>query len=446
MSIEREVVIIGAGVSGLACAERLERASVDFLVLEAKARIGGRVLTDHSLAGGHPLEIGAFYIHGKRVVTHAWVRDAGLRTRRMPVLQRGRFWIDGRLARFPYLMLPFHPTFGLRAFYQAAYRLPKAMERYQGPDLSLADFLDRADALPGARSLVTILRAHAAAADADEVGVRGPAEEDALAMEAFGYSNYQILEGYSDLLVRRAASLRDRIRLNTKVTRVERSSVRVRIAAITPEGEEEYRAKRVVVTLPLGVLKANAVAFDPPLPESKRRAIEAVAFGHAMAIQMRLKEGNLTERLGDFGLLWGGGASTFHRPFVSLRGRPEILAAFVVGREADHRARLRDEEAIAATLEELHSILPVGIQEGIVDAIVVQRWSADPDVLGGYTFLPPNVGVKERRALAEPVDAVLFFAGEATHTRGESATVHGAIETGYRAADETLRSLRAAAA
>jgi len=446
MPIEHEVVILGAGVSGLACAERLARASVDFLVLEAKPRIGGRVLTDYSLADGHPIEVGAFYIHGKRVVTHAWVRDAGLRTRRVPVLQRGRFWIDGRHARFPYLMLPFHPTFGLRAFYQAAYALPKAMERYRGPDLSLAEFLDRVDALPGARSLVTILRAHAAAADADEVGVRGPSEEDALATESFGYSNYQILEGYSDLVARRAASLRDRIRLNTKVTRVERNSARVRIEALTPEGPEEFRAKRVVVTLPLGVLKADAVAFDPPLPDSKRRAIEAIAFGHAMSIQMRLREGNLTRRLGDFGLMWGGGASTFHRPFVALRGRPEILAAFVVGREADRRARLRDDEAIAATLEELHAILPAGTREGILDAHLVQRWSADPDVLGGYTFLPPHVGVRERRALAEPVDGVLFFAGEATHTRGESATVHGAIETGYRAAGETLRSLRAEAA
>ncbi len=96
------------------------------------------------------------------------------------------------------------------------------------------------------------------------------------------------------------------------------------------------------------------------------------------------------------------------------------------------------------TLEELQAIVPPSARVGEIDAFACSRWPVHPFVQGGYSFLPPGGTVQHRRDLAAPVDGVLFFAGEATHTHGEPATVHGAIETGYRAADEVIQSLRTA--
>lgn len=442
----REVVVVGAGMAGLACAERLSKASVDFVVLEAADRIGGRVLTDHSVAEGRPLEIGALMIHGKHACTHRWVEECGLHARSIPTFKRARWWRDGRYTKYPWMLLPFHPTFGPRAFYQAVYSLPKKMARFPGPDLSLADWLDRVGALPGARQIVTLLQAHAAAAEPDEVGVMGPANEATLAEEEFGYNNFQLVEGYSELLARRSVPLRERIRLGTRVTGIRRSSNDVRVEAVGGDGKpaQEIRAKRVVVALPLGILKAGVVAFEPPLSVAKRRAIEVIAFGDAMALQMRLKGGNLMERLGDFSTLWGGTPSTFHRPYVAARDPPRTLAAFITGKEARGRSAMGDAELLQVTIEELEMILPSNVQVGEVEAMAVGRWPTDPFIRGGYTFLPPHATVDHRKDLATPEDGVLFFAGEATHTHGEPATVHGAIETGYRAADEVLASLRGA--
>lgn len=213
--------------------------------------------------------------------------------------------------------------------------------------------------------------------------------------------------------------------------------------AIGPDGGlEEFGGKRAVVTLPLGVLKAETVAFDPPLPDEKREAIRRIGFGDALVVQLRLGGGNLGRRLGDFGILWGETASTFHRPFVALRGSPDVLTAFTVGWAARQRHALEDAELVSETLEELRSILPSGVDPGTPEAWAIGRWTSDPHVRGGYSFLPPDAGLAHRRALAAPVDGVIFFAGEATHHGGEAATVHGAIETGHRAADEVLRSLR----
>lgn len=440
---EHDVAIIGAGVAGLACAQRLQEAGLDFLVLEAANRIGGRVQTDYTLGAGRPFEIGALMIHGKRVVTHSWLSELGVRARPLPTTRRARFWRNGRIERLPLAGNLLHRTIGVRAFYQGAFTLPKRFVSYDGPDLNLAEWLDRQHALPGAKLLVHLLYAHASAADIDAIGVRGPAEESALADEEFGYTNFQVVEGYDALISRRAAPLVDRIRLETRVTAVRSSGRGARIETVDRNGEEgALRAKRVVVTLPLGVLKSDAVLFDPPLPERKRAAIRAIAFGDAMVVLLRLRGDNLAERLGDFGLLWGEGPTSFHRPYVATRDPPSILDGFVIGREARRRATLSEKEIVDLTVGDLQAIVPPSVHVGQVDAFACSRWPVHPFSRGGYSFLPPGASLQHRRDLAEPVDGVLFFAGEATHTQGEAATVHGAIETGYRAAAEVTQSPR----
>ncbi len=440
-----DVVVIGAGAAGLACAQRLQAAAVDFVVLEAADRVGGRIRTDFALGGGRPFEIGALMVHGRHVVTHRWLQEFGLRARPLPTTKRARFWRNGRVERLPLPANLLHRTIGLRAFYQGAYALPKRLVTYDGPDVSLARWLERQDALPGGKLLVSLLYAHASAADDDQLGVCGPAEETALAAEEFGYRNFQVVEGYDTLISRRAAPLRDRIRLNTRVTAVRRGSRGVVLETMGADGlEDEGRARRVVVTLPLGVLKSDAVVFDPPLPEAKRNAIRSIAFGDAMVILLRLRDSDLPRRLGDFGLLWGQGPTSFHRPYVGTRNPPDILDGFLVGREAARRAGLPDREVQELTLAELQAIVPPSVRVGRVNGFACSRWPVHPFVRGGYSFLPPGGRVSHRRELAAPVDGVLFFAGVATHAEGEPATVHGAIETGYRAAAEVLESLRSA--
>ena len=440
---EHDVVVIGAGMAGLACAQRLQEARVDFLVLEAADRVGGRVQTDYAMGRGRPFEIGALMIHGKRVVTHAWLQEFGLHARPLPTVKRARFYRNGRVERIPWPSNLLHHTIGIRAFYQGAFTLPKRFVAYDGPDLSLADWLDRQDALPGARLLINLLYAHASAADADALGVLGPAEESSLAEEEFGYSNFQLVEGYEALLSRRTASLADRVRLKTRVTAVHRTGTGLRLETRNERGDAgEVRAKRAVVTLPLGILKSGAVVFDPPLPETKRAAIQAIAFGDAMVILLRLKDSDLARRLGDFGLLWGEGPTSFHRPYVATRDPPDILDGFLVGRDARKRAALSGQDILEITLEELRAVVPPSVHVGRVEAFTCSRWPVHPLIQGGYSFLPPGGRVQHRRDLAAPVDGMLFFAGEATHTKGEPATVHGAIETGYRAAAEAIQSLR----
>jgi monoamine oxidase len=440
--VKFDAVVVGAGFAGLSAARRLAQANLRVRVLEASDRVGGRARTDYTLAGV-PLELGAQMVHGRRAATHAWIHRTGLHSRPLPVAQRSRLVVDRRVASYPWLALPFHPVVGTRATWAGLRRVPAELAAVTTPDRSLDDFLSERRLAPATRLLVTLLHAHAAAVDPEAIGVVGPAEEARVAREPFGFRNFRLVEGYSALAERAAAELGDRVQLGTPVTEIDYANPGVRLRATSPAGQlSEYSAAAAIVTVPLGVLRADRIAFDPPLPEAKRAAIVRIGFADAFAVQLKVQGGAWRSRLGDFSLVWGGTPSSFLRPRVGLGETPELLTGFTVGREARRRAGLSDAELVEATREEWADLLPGGVRLGAIDGSRVHRWPIDPCTLGAYSFLPPGTGLADRRALAAPVGERLYFAGEATEFNGHAATVDGAIESGERAADELLAALR----
>jgi len=435
-------IVIGAGFAGLAAAECLRAAGRRYLVLEATDHVGGRARSGKSLGAARPNELGALMIHGRTATTHDMARRYGLAVRPLPVLRRTCFAYHRRIGRYPWFALPFHPAVGTRAAIAGYRTIPRALLEYGGPDRSLAALEDEWHVSERARLLVELLHSHTYATDPDQVGVRGSAEEDRAAGETYFFHNFQIVEGYSALARRVAEGLGPVFRFGRNVTHVLRTEETVRVRARTSDGEEEeYVAPTAVITIPLGVLKAGAVEFDPPLPESKRRAIRRIGFGEGYALSMRLNGGTMRSRLGNFSLLWGGTASTFYRPTVGLRSPVEVLTAFTVGREARRRANLDRDGLIAATVAEWAEVVPDGVTLGNIEESDVHLWSLDPWTRGAYSYLPPGASLADRRELSNPVDGRLFFAGEATNLTGESGTVSGAIASGQRAAGEVLQSL-----
>jgi len=223
------------------------------------------------------------------------------------------------------------------------------------------------------------------------------------------------------------------IRLNHICTHVDYGTNGIHIQS----NMGEFVARKSVISLPLGVLKAGKVSFSPELPSGKQRAIEALGFGVLNKVFLEFpnifweKEAHL---LGYISKEKGRFSEWLN--FVPLINEP-ILLAFNAGTFGLEIEDWSDAEIIELAMHTLKSIYGNGIPSPINQ--IITRWGKDPFSLGSYSSINKNASPAHYESLATSVDSQLYFAGEATH-RNHPSTVHGAYLSGLRAAKEIINS------
>jgi monoamine oxidase len=197
-----------------------------------------------------------------------------------------------------------------------------------------------------------------------------------------------------------------------------------------------YGARKIFVTFPLGVLKQGAVRFDPPLPASKRSAIERLEMGVLNKVYLKFSEAFWDEDVEGISYLGErNGEWCDWLSFLPYTREP-VLLAFHGGAKGFALEELSDEEIIDGAMNTLRVIYGDSIPQP--EGFVITRWGKDPFAYGSYSHIPPFASGDDLDALFEPVDDVLYFAGEAT-SRSFPATVHGAYLSGIAAVKEMLK-------
>ncbi|MFN7471217.1 MAG: flavin monoamine oxidase family protein, partial [Roseiflexaceae bacterium] len=231
-----DVIVIGAGIAGLAAAHALVQAGYRVRVLEARDRIGGRIWTDDSHIDG-PIERGAEFIHGDRVAIWQFVQQLGLHAEKSPLWDGRRIWYNDAL----------HDARVLENVTDISRldTLDTQIMAYQGPDISFADWLDASGYAGVARHLADIRYAHASATTPARGSVYAMQSEFA-AQQVEGGDDYHIRNGYARIVEWFATGLD--IHRQHAVTRVTHHPT-----AVTIEGQNGsvFQARRVVVTIPL---------------------------------------------------------------------------------------------------------------------------------------------------------------------------------------------------
>lgn len=407
---DQHVVVVGAGMAGLAASRRLANAGVSVTVLEARNRIGGRTWTDTSL--GVPIDLGAAWLHGtdgNPVMELA--AEIGARTVETDfesvALLDGGSWVDAAST-----------AAALSTCHNAVEEMYLATENVAS-DASVADalpdVLDRDDPLMQWCIASTIAAEYAA--DPNELSLRWFGHEGEL-----DGPDLILPGGYGQLVDHLARGVA--IELDTVVNRIAHGGAE----ALIETSQGILVADRVIVTVPLGVLKAGTIVFDPPLPEPKRLAIERLGFGVLDKVVLAYDDPFWPQEPDVFGIVGED------QPVCDLvNGLRFAARPLLVGLRGGANARARERDSDERTVREVTRVLGGPEPAGAL----VTRWAADEYARGSYSFLAVGSSPNDQRALAEPVGERLAFAGEATHEEF-SATVHGAYLSGVREARRIL--------
>lgn len=419
------VVVIGAGVAGIAAARTLHDKGVDVVVLEARRRLGGRVWTDTPL--GVPVDLGASWIHGfvpENPIVPV-VESLGIKTCPTPferVVLRGP---GGReIAEVGGLMFV---LMGHLSAHSA--EIVRRGEKDRPVSACTQEILEILPTPEETRQhLAGWLRATFAnymAAEMDELSLKYFDDD-----EEFPGEHRMFPEGAIQLVERLAKGLD--VRFEHVVRLVEYGENGVRVVC----HQDVFTADYAIVTVPLGVLKAGLIAFAPPLPDWKQEAIRRLGMGSLDKVILRFPHRWWPDEA--VLAVYPNGEVPVFSSFIDLTHcfHEPMLMAFLGGQRARSWTRRPNDEIVGRAIHDLRQVFGANRVPDPTAAFVT-RWDHDIFSLGAYSFVPVGSSAEEFDRLAEPVANRLFFAGEAT-VRKYYGTLHGAYVSGVREAERVL--------
>lgn len=411
-----DVAIIGAGFAGLAAAAELQAHDFSVELFEATQRVGGRAHTVHD-----EVELGPEFIHGCPDATLALVRAAGLEIER--ITDTHHMSRDGHIVELP-------------AVWERFGRLLEPATRPGAIDESARAYLERSRMSPDDARLFASLVEGFYAAPLDDIGIRGIADDAGGAAGVHGAQQARIRGGYGRLvavLERQLAAASVPIHFGHVVHAIDYSTDRVRI----DHTHGSSLARRVIVTLPVGVLQAGDVRFQPALDEHAA-ALAQLAMGQVVKVVLCLRE-PVWRHHGPRHLAFiHRDQGAFPAFWLHSSARHQQLTAWAGGPHARALATYTIDDLVDRVIDEFAGTLALR-RTTLVDAVVHEHYhdyARDPFAYGAYSYTRVD-GSGAADVLARPLASRLYFAGEATDAEYEGS-VAGAIASGQRAAKQVI--------
>src|SRR5215213_3834380 len=451
---EADVVVVGAGFAGITAARELQRQGLDVVVLEARDRVGGRVLNE-PIGDGKIVEVGGQWVGPGQDRLYALAREVGVETFATHGEGANVIEFKGELKRYTGT-IPRISAGALADVGQAQAKLDRLARKvdieapWRTPGADKLDaqtfwsWMRRNVYTPGGRALIQLgIEAVWAAQPADVSLLHvlfyiASAGNYDLLLDTAGGAQQDRFAGGSQLVAERAAeSLGDRLVLGAPVRRIVHRGDTVSVIA---DGETAW-CKRVIVTIPPPL--AGRIAYDPPLPGHRDQLTQRMPMGAVVKCMAIYDEpfwrkdglsGQATSDTGPAKVIFDNSPPD---------GSPGVLLGFLEGRRAREFTRTSQEErrdAVVGTFARLF-----GPRAAKPDRYLDKSWAEEEWTRGCYAgYLPTGAWTSYGDAIREPIGRI-HWAGTETAVRW-MGYMDGAIRSGERVAAEVATALQTSSA
>lgn len=413
----KTVIVIGAGISGLAAAKKLKQKGFIVIVLEAQEKVGGRLRTDRSL--GVPFDEGASWIHGPNgnPITNL-ASQSGANT---------FLTDDDNVEVYDMNGLAYSDS----VLTSTESQFDDAVEAVQNAGTLNQSFETVFNSLYPSQATNRLWKYMLSAflefntgADISKLSSKYFYDD-----EVFSGSDVIITNGYDKLTDYLAQGLD--IRLNTRVSGIDYTGQKVKVTTNGNLFEGDY----VLISVPLGVLKNNAISFTPALPTDKTTAIAKTNMGNVNKFLLVWNTPFWDTSLQYIGFTPETKGKFNYFLNVKKFTTANALMTFAFGDYATTTERMSDNDVINEIMLHLKTIYGNSIPNP--SNMLRTKWKQNINSFGAYSYATNGTTTADFDTLAKEVNNKLFFAGEHTN-REYRGTVHGAYLSGIREADKII--------
>ncbi|MGQ0550631.1 MAG: flavin monoamine oxidase family protein [Armatimonadota bacterium] len=439
------VVVVGAGLAGLAAAWELRRRGMSVKVLEARGRVGGRV---HTLRGyfadGQYADLGAEFVDTNHTTVLGYMKTFGIRAAKVPrgtnaLFFNGQFKDEDRIGEYGAGVEGDLERFDAQSAWLGT-QVPDPRQPWKGPDparldrLNLDEWMDRLQMHPFAKKYNAAWLSGCYATDLRDLSLLMYARDQKVTahVPAEGELAYRITGGSSALAEAFAARLGPAVELGAAVDAVDHDAGGVRVHYLRNGQAEVAEGDYAILTVPTTILKT--ITFRPGLSREKQESIERMAYGGLAKVVLQYGR-RVWRRRGYSGFVVTDlPVHCVWEATGNQTGRRGILTCFLGGADAERLGRVSPRERIESALAQIERIYP-GSRRAFEQGVSIY-WNDQKFTRGSYSHYSPGTMTAIGPVVALP-EGRLHFAGE--HTDMVQGFMEGAVASGRRAAAEIGR-------